>query len=107
MPRNNAISGLSQERAREIIRELAGDSGRVYFTHHAETRMRERHIARTQVLSCLEKGRFHEGPYQNTRGEWECQMRWFTAGDNIGVVLTLNLDVEPNYILIITTLRAT
>jgi hypothetical protein len=38
---------------RTLIRHLATDSGNVYFSKHALSRMRERHITRQQVMDVL------------------------------------------------------
>lgn len=38
---------MNAARAREILREVAEDSARVFFTDHAEKRMAQRHITRT------------------------------------------------------------
>jgi len=39
-----------------LIRHLAADSANVFFTRHARTRMRERHITQMQVLEVLKRG---------------------------------------------------
>ena len=39
-----------------LLREIAADSARVIFTHHARQRMRQRKVSPVQVIACLQRG---------------------------------------------------
>lgn len=93
---------MSAARALEIVREAAADSARVFFTGHAEARMKKRRITRTQVMRCLKTGTFTEGPILGLKGNWECRLECLTAGEHIGVALAIEPDSDKRYIVIIT-----
>lgn len=59
---------LDAARARKILQEVAQDSGRVFFSDHAEKQMTRRRITRTQVLKCLRHGHIVEGPVRSIKG---------------------------------------
>ena len=89
--------------ALRIIREAASDSARVFFTEHANKRMRERLITRTQVLECLRKGKITEPPHIDIKGDWKCNVSWLHAGDNITAAVGFKHDEQTgDYLLIIT-----
>lgn len=83
MPRHGKVVpiGLSPVRARDLLRESAKDSARVFFTQHAEVRMRERGITRTQVLRCLAHGRVVEGPSRDVKGNWIMKLEVVSAAN--------------------------
>jgi len=93
---------LSAPRALQIIREAATDSAQVFFTRHAEARMKKRHITRVQVLRCLRKGTITEAPVLGLKGNWECRVECHSAGEHIGVALAIAPDVPQRYIVVIT-----
>ena len=104
MSAENVIQmNLSPARALQLIREISADSCKVFYTQHAEKRMNQRKITRTQVMRCLQKGSITEGPARGTRGNWELKMEVYSAGDPVAVVAALENDGEGNYILVITT----
>jgi hypothetical protein len=85
-----------------IIRELAADSGNVYFEPHAAARMRQRQITRTQVLACLRNGVIDEPAHHNIRGNWKCTLRHHHAGDLVRVVAVIDKDEQGNWIAVVT-----
>jgi hypothetical protein len=104
MPRRGNVVpiGLSPIQGRQLVREVAQDSGRVFFTHHAERRMRERHITRTQVLRCLTRGSVVEGPSRNAKGNWTMRLEALSAGEVIAVLAAIDRDKAGNIIIVIT-----
>lgn len=96
---------MTPHQAKVILNELASNGGRVFFTHHAEERMIERAITRTQVLRCLQKGSFEEEPAQDARGSWAMRLRLFTAGEYIRVAVALDQDQEGNFAVVITVIK--
>jgi hypothetical protein len=104
MPRHGNVVpiGLSPIRARQLVREIAKDSGRVVFTHHAEVKMRKRHITRTQVLRCLAHGGVSEGPAPDVKGNWTMTLEVLSAGELVTVVVALARDKAGDMIVVIT-----
>lgn len=91
---------LSEPNARRILREAADESGRVFFTTHAEKRMKERRITRVQVLRCLRHGTITEAPaWSSTKGTWELRVEYVTAGDQIRV----GAAIDPEEMVIVVT----
>jgi len=96
----------SPARAQKRLKNLAEDSSRVVFTKHAEKRMCQRKITRTQVLRCLTHGQITEGPARSTRGNWEMRMEVMSAGEIITVVVAIEKDDSGDYVVIITVFGA-
>ncbi|MBA2591154.1 MAG: DUF4258 domain-containing protein [Pseudomonadota bacterium] len=94
--------GLTPERAKRLVREIARDSGRVFFTHHAEVRMRQRHITRTQVMRCLSHGTCIEGPARDIKGNWTIKLEVPSAGVLVAAVAALDRDEAGDLIIVIT-----
>lgn len=97
-----AILDLTPAKAKEQIGSIAKYSERIFFTRHAEERMHERKITRTQIQRCLCHGRIIEGPYRDTYGDWKVTIETLSAGDPIKVVAVLQKDKNGSLILIIT-----
>ena len=73
-----------------LIRHLAAESAIVFFTRHARTRMRERHITQMQVLEVLKRGVIRREPEPDLKtGHTQCRMERAITGRHIGVVLAL------------------
>jgi hypothetical protein len=69
----------------------------------ARKRMRERRITSKQVLDVLSKGKITEGPARGTKGDWECKLERFVAGDNDVVAVAIEADSAGQPVIIITT----
>ena len=96
------LAPLSGQMALKIIRDAAVDSSRVFLTHHANARMRERRITLTQVLRCLQKGRLTEGPAPDAmKGGWKCTVEHYTAGEQVGVAVGIE-SAQADGIVVIT-----
>ncbi|MDD5394391.1 MAG: DUF4258 domain-containing protein [Thiothrix sp.] len=95
---------MTPQQAKAILKDLASDGSRVFFTRHAEERMVEREITRTQVLRCLERGSFEENPARDVRGSWAMRLKLFTAGEYIRVALAIDQDKDGNLAVIITVI---
>jgi hypothetical protein len=85
-----------------LIRQIAADSGAVFFEPHAIKRMRQRHITRTQVLACLRQGVIDEPAHENIRGNWQCTLRYLHAGDLVRVAAAIEKDERGDWIAVIT-----
>jgi len=96
---------LTPTLAKQILKEIVeADDGRVFFRTHADERMAQRGITRTQVYRCLKCGRFVEEPCRSDRyGNWEMKLEVVSAGDIVSVVAALDYDEDRNIIIVITT----
>lgn len=96
---------LSPDHAKRILNQVAAQSERVFFTEHAEHRMRERRITRTQVIRCLLHGKITEGLCRDIKGNWKFTIETLSAGDPLLVAAALDKDGKGNYVVVITTYR--
>jgi hypothetical protein len=96
---------LSRPAALRIVRRLAAVSENVFFTDHAQRRMRQRHVTRPQVLDCLRKGLIVEGPALGTRQAWEMKFERSWSGEMVRVVVALDWDAEAAaHVLVVTVI---
>lgn len=102
---NVLVMNLNVATAQQVLREVAEDSARVFFTDHAEERMQTRCITRVQVLRCLRHGRIVEGPVRDVRGNWALKVEVLSAGDVLTVAAALDHDEHGNLVVVITTYR--
>jgi len=93
---------LTAKKATQMVRALTADSSQVFFTRHAEDRMKARKVTRTQVLRCLTKGRIVEGPAKGVKGNWEFRLECVSAGDALNVAAALDSDGNGNFVVVIT-----
>ena len=96
---------MTPQQAKAILKELATDGKRVFFTRHAEQRMIEREVTRVQVLRCLQRGTFEEEPVQEPRGSWAMRLKLFTAGEYIRVAVAIDQDNNGNFAVVITVIK--
>lgn len=102
---------MKPDDAVEEIRRIAkAETHRLFFSHHAEMRMIEREITRTQVCRILSTGRMQGDPNWETdqrTGEsgWKCRFHGISAGARITTVAKLILagaDSDDPPVLLIT-----
>lgn len=96
---------LSVGRLQSLVRDAASDSSNVYFSRHAQQRMLERDVTAPDIIECLLRGAFEEGPYRSAKGNWEFTVRQFCSGVSLTVAGALELDEYGNHIVVITTYR--
>ncbi|XAW88248.1 DUF4258 domain-containing protein [Vibrio sp. CDRSL-10 TSBA] len=98
---------LTPKSAKRILRDLAENhTARVKFSKHARERLLERKITIQQVLCVLKStsNRFHEGPYQTAKGDWQMNVEGIASGDSIRVPLILRRHEDDPQVLIITVI---
>ncbi len=93
---------LTAKTATQMVRTLAVDSSQVFFTKHAEDRMKARKVTRMQVLRCLTKGLIVEGPAKSVKGNWEFRLECVSAGDALNVAAALDSDDNGTFVVVIT-----
>lgn len=98
------LINLTEQKAREILNEIAQDSSRIEFSKHARQRMSERNITLVQIIRILGRGKFEEQPHRTPNGNWQMKLSGLSAGHDIKIVCALDYKAETgNYAIIITT----
>ncbi|MDT8322153.1 MAG: DUF4258 domain-containing protein, partial [Xanthomonadales bacterium] len=88
---------MKPDEAVEEIRRIAKEqTHRLYFSDHAEMRMIEREITRTQVRRILANGELQDQPHWETdkrtsESGWKCTFHDISAGARITAVAKLIL----------------
>lgn len=96
---------LPKKKALEIIRDIASNSGRVFYSPHARERMVDREITMPDVMECLTRGQITEGPARMPKGDWRFTISWFRAGSPLQVVGAIDIDDDGTYLVIVTTIQ--
>lgn len=95
-----SVHKLSKAQVQRLIRSVAVDGARVFYTAHARTRMRQRHVTQEIVLEVLRQGRLVGVPEPNAdRGSLECRMERYCTGRQIGVIVAIS-DDDPDLIIV-------
>ena len=71
------------------IRELAQTSANIGWSSHVRKRMAQRKVSRTQVTNALQNGMPTEGPYEDARGNWVCNLSVRSCGRHVEVVVKM------------------
>ena len=96
------MPGWSKQQYQRFIREAAKEGARVFFTAHAELRMRQRGISHQVALEVLRRGLLRRTPEPNIRfGTMECRMEYYIAGRNLGVVVAVS-ESDPDVVVVTT-----
>ena len=96
--------GVSKEQIARIIRQIVVDSSKVFFTDESSRQEMDLVINRVQVFSCLKKGEVITEPEKTVDGYVECEMSFFTAGQDVHVDVAVQYDDMQNRILVVRTL---
>ena len=80
----------SHEDAEERVRELARNTGNIFWSEHAQERMTEREIFMREALGTIREGRIdgkvvHDGP-----DRWKMTLRRRHAGRTVQVVVAIS-----------------
>ncbi len=82
------------------IREVARDSGAVFFTQHVSVQMRKRKVSSSEVLECLRMGSLRRVPEPNPgKGSLECRMERYVAGRELAVIVAL-CEEDPDLVVV-------
>ena len=90
---------MNDATALKVLREIAADSARVVFTHHALQRMRQRKVSTAQVLACLQRGIVAEPVALDLHGNWKLTVTHRAAGMDLNVAVAIDL---PKRAIVIT-----
>jgi hypothetical protein len=90
---------MNDATALRLLREIAQDSARVIFTHHARQRMRQRKMSPIQVLACLQRGIASEPVSLDLHGNWKLTVSQRIAGKDLNVAVAIDV---PSRAIIIT-----
>ena len=87
---------MSNVQLQAHIRQLALDSGKVFFVDHVRLRMQERGVNDMAVLMCLRAGVIQRPPKKNKNAQTvRARMEHFGPVRNLSVVVELD-DREPD-----------
>ncbi len=94
------MPGWSKQPYQRFIREVAKEGARVFFTTHAEQRMRLRGISHQAAFEVLRKGMLRRQPEPNIRfGTMECRMEYYLAGRNLAIVAAVS-EADPDIVVV-------
>jgi len=82
---------MRPEKAQQIIRKIAADTGKVIIGDHARERMELREISDIEVYRLLRTGHVMEEPTQTERKEWKCKVTKTLKGNREAGVVTIIL----------------
>lgn len=100
------IEGLHTPHSAELlIRKIAADSAKVFFSSHAKVRMRERKVTDLQIIRCLQTGTVTEGPFRNIHGNWQVNVDAYHSGQNLKVGAVIDTDEKGNKIIVLTVMK--
>jgi hypothetical protein len=89
-----------------VMRETARDSGRVFYTVHAEERMVERNITRRHVERCIAEGQLNGAPeWLADHESWRVELILRVAGVRLCVAAVLEEDEEGHQVVVITAFK--
>jgi hypothetical protein len=75
----------SEKQAKQWLKEAAQEKRGLFFSKHAEKRMRQRKIGCRQVLETLGHGTISEPLHQDIQADWRCNISWRSAGLRVTV----------------------
>lgn len=93
---------LTDKRARELLKAAGTEGSRLFFSAHAEERMKHRRISRKQVLETLRNGVISEPLHRDVRGDWRCSVNWFYAGLGLTVAVAFKLLDSGEMVVVVT-----
>ncbi|MGD2056084.1 MAG: hypothetical protein PVJ15_04700 [Gammaproteobacteria bacterium] len=93
--------GITREQITRIIRQIAVDSSTVFFTDESSLQEMDLVINRLQIFSCLKKGEVMTKPEKTEEGYVECEMCFFSAGQDVHVDVAVQYDDGQNRILVV------
>ncbi len=95
---------LTEVTARQIINDLAQNyTNKIRWSKHVKQRMAERGVTSGQILTLLKSKRsvFHEGPYEESNGDWKFNLKGLAAGKVIELTVALkNHQNDPSSVLV-------
>jgi hypothetical protein len=92
----------SDQQAKQWLKDAAQGKRRLLFSPHAELRMRQRKIGRTQVLETLGRGTISEQLHTDIHGDWCCNVSWRYAGLHVTVGVVFKLHENGEWVIIAT-----
>jgi hypothetical protein len=90
---------MNDATALDVLRDIAKDSAKVIFTHHARARMRQRKVSMVQVITCLERGIVSEPVALDAHGNWKLTVSHRVAGKDLEVAVAIDV---PQRAIVIT-----
>ena len=82
----------SNEDAQRRVRELAGNTGNIFWSEHAQERMNERDIIMREALGAIRGGRIDGKIVPDGESRWKMTLRRRFAGRTVKVVVAISDD---------------
>ena len=92
---------LSKADAQKVVAGIAGNTGNIYYTTHAQKQMRLRNLTTSHVVKTLRRGAVIEGPYLSIHDDWKMNFRYVTAGTKVVVTVAIGW---PSELIIVTAM---
>jgi hypothetical protein len=80
---------LAEADALRLIRILAEDTNNIVVISHGRKQTKLRRIARRQIELCVQRGTITEGPFVNSRGNWQVNLSRHAAGEEVTCVVAI------------------
>ena len=93
--------GVTKEQIARIIQQIVKDSSSVFFTNESSLHEKDLVINRLQIFSCLKKGKVMTEPVKTNEGFVECEMYFFTAGQDVHVDVAVEYDDKQDRVLVV------
>lgn len=95
---------LTADQLVDLVRELIGAGARVRYSRHAVERMQVRGVTDLQALRVLQRGEVTAGPqWDRDRGNWRFSMRSLSAGDDITVGASIDVETLMGMVVVVIT----
>ena len=95
-----SLTRMTNAQLQARIRQLAQDSGCVFFLDHAHIRMQQRGVNDMEVLVCLRQGVVQRPAKVDAKtGQVRVRMDHFGSARNLSVVVSMD-DLEPDVIVV-------
>lgn len=93
------MDDLNLAQARELLRSIP--DGCVFFSGHAQLRLKERGLSRIQALRVLRGGSIQEGPaFDASYDSWIVEVEGFSAGDWLRVSAGIGQDKDGPFVTV-------
>ncbi|MGN6480281.1 DUF4258 domain-containing protein [Luteibacter sp.] len=93
---------LTRDEAAALVLGILDDGGKIIWSEHAEQRMDERDVTVRQVIQVLRRGNVTAAPVFTVDRDWKITMEAITAGDNLRVVVAVDVDRMGFMMLVVT-----
>jgi hypothetical protein len=84
------MEGMERRHAEKVVKVLAIDTDNIIVISYGRYKSRKRNISRRQIELCVQRGTIDEGPFLNSRGQWQMNFYRHAAGEQITCVVAID-----------------